>query len=623
MSLIDLKTDLKSIKYGHDRPGGGNSGQPYITNNINNPIVSVASSFDDGFVRGGAIGAVKASVIDTLRIGKFLIDLPKGPLFIAKQVGLQLSNPKLEVKKGLGGLVSSTLTGDLGPVTGGLLQPTRLYNLGINTLAQIPANAFGIHFNRHGLLPVQDDSTKYLAVARANNEGNGKNNRLVNYVADLLPRKNPENSRILGAISNLVSIIPGASLFIKPQQQVIDRYLGGPGSVYGIGLTTIRRYDYTSNGINKQPQQNYSDKGGNPGNVNYVGLLGLSNEYFQFETKVTPGNNATTSAALMFGSANASRAMAIRGITEIPPTTVTSDEQFADQVGIDKNNLFKKPAQIDNTVVEYKSNTTAQKYAELQRQIIKQSSISQPIDNGTISGSYFSTNTFIINKASGSHYLNGNNTMPTVFDRKDYELMTVVFEGIDSRYFAGQPERWAFSAYMKGFRDNFAGTWNDINYIGRSETFYLYSKFKREVTFNLDIPCFNRTQLLSKHRALGQLASTTAGSYIRNVMGGVYLRVNVGNYLKNEYAILTNLSYEIPDDSSWDIDEKLAMYIKASISLTIIPNKRPEYIRTSPENTETGFFGYLNRPVKGFLVQESVIDKFLPPDTQIDNGTLQ
>ena len=88
MSLIDLKTDLKSIKYGHDRPGGGNSGQPYITNNINNPIGSVASSFDDGLVRGGIIGAAKASVIDTLRIGKFLVDLPKGPLFIAKQVGL-------------------------------------------------------------------------------------------------------------------------------------------------------------------------------------------------------------------------------------------------------------------------------------------------------------------------------------------------------------------------------------------------------------------------------------------------------------------------------------------------------------------------------------------------------
>ncbi len=29
MPLLDLKTDLKSLKYGNDRPGGGDSGQPY------------------------------------------------------------------------------------------------------------------------------------------------------------------------------------------------------------------------------------------------------------------------------------------------------------------------------------------------------------------------------------------------------------------------------------------------------------------------------------------------------------------------------------------------------------------------------------------------------------------
>ena len=44
-------------------------------------------------------------------------------------------------------------------------------------LAQVGANAFGYHFNRHGIVPVQDDNTKYFAVAKHNNE-NGTN-RLV------------------------------------------------------------------------------------------------------------------------------------------------------------------------------------------------------------------------------------------------------------------------------------------------------------------------------------------------------------------------------------------------------------------------------------------------------------
>jgi len=35
MPLIDLQTDLKSLKYGQDRPGGGFSGQPFIVTNPN------------------------------------------------------------------------------------------------------------------------------------------------------------------------------------------------------------------------------------------------------------------------------------------------------------------------------------------------------------------------------------------------------------------------------------------------------------------------------------------------------------------------------------------------------------------------------------------------------------
>ena len=208
MPLIDLKTNLKSLKYGKDRINEGSSGQPYITtdpdgntnlslgaNNIVGgvlrlvgvnkvPIVpnisaqlsrSRAGRFvnqvlgTDDFIRGGAIGSAQAAINDTFRIGAFLTDLPKGPIFIAKQAGLQLSNPKLEVKKGLKGLASGILSAifslnpgqALGTITGGLLGPTRVYNLGINTIAQVPANAFGIHFIRHGLLPVQDEDSKY------------------------------------------------------------------------------------------------------------------------------------------------------------------------------------------------------------------------------------------------------------------------------------------------------------------------------------------------------------------------------------------------------------------------------------------------------------------------------
>jgi hypothetical protein len=145
------------------------------------------------------------------------------------------------------------------------------------------------------------------------------------------------------------------------------------------------------------------------------------------------------------------------------------------------------------------------------------------------------------------------------------------------------------SAYMKGFRDNFDASWNEYSYAGRSESFYTYGKFKRNVNFSLDIPCFNKEQLVEKYRALGQLASTTAGAYNENgLLGGVVIKLNVGNHIKGEYAILNNLIYEIPDETSWDIDAKLAMLIRATFSFTIIHSKLPEY------KANEGFYRHVN-----------------------------
>ena len=195
--------------------------------------------------------------------------------------------------------------------------------------------------------------------------------------------------------------------------------------------------------------------------------------------------------------------------------------------------------------------------------------------------------------------------------------MTIVFQAIDPFGDVTSGYHFNFSAYIKGFKDNFDATWNEYNYVGRSESFYTYNKFKRNVSFSFDIPCFNKTQLHEKHRALGQLASTTAGAYNKNgLLGGVLLKVKVGGYLNNEYAILNNISYDIPDDSSWDLDgigdttnesinkrNQLAMYLKVNVSLTIIHTELPQYkVPDVKENEKAGFFGYLPNPIaKGNL----------------------
>ena len=257
------------------------------------------------------------------------------------------------------------------------------------------------------------------------------------------------------------------------------------------------------------------------------------------------------------------------------------------------------------------------------------------INNTSYSGSITVTNPLVTRDASNYRYygtgskvdisgsiLQYENT--NVFTRNDNAILTVIFRAINpfDANSASNQETWAFNAYIDGYKDNFDATWNDVNYVGRSESFYIYNKFKRTVNFNLKIPCFNKTQLFEKHRALGQLASVTAGSYkslLSPVLGGVLIKINLGNYLVGEYAVLNNVSYSIPDDASWDIadDALLSMYIDASFSLTIVHKKLPEYRQSSKTVLDNGFFGHLPNPVNstqatktGYIAPPNVISKF-------------
>jgi hypothetical protein len=582
-----------SYGFGHDRPRNGSSDQPYITTKIprgfsNNPV-------DDGFIRGGWFLANKASNEDQLRITKFVNSKPKGTLFIQRQIGLQLSNPKLETRTlnltGFG-LLGGLLTVGFNAFNQLTPGPTRLYNQGRNTLAQLSKTAFGTHFERHGLSPVQDDNTKYLAVVRNNNE-NG-NNRLLALKRKLIRPNitNPNRGNIiLGTINAILGavnvfntargkgtnpLLPTSPL-LQPQDLIIDRYAGGPGSVYGVGFTTIRRYDVTSNGSNKPIPSK--------GQIDYAGAVRLSNDY---------------QPPAAFGST----------LTNTNPSIPTS-----------------KPSQVDQTAVPYKTNIpagangtifspTARNYANLKEAVeqLKVRDITivttategfktdertgraiglDPNADKLSNWAYYGRRRLASQDPTVSLYDNTNE-----FDRIDSKSLTIVFKAINP--FDGKSYPFLFSGYIKGYKDNFDATWNEYNYTGRSESFYTYGKFKRSVSFNLDIPCFNKTQLFEKHRALGQLAATTAGAYNNNgLLGGVILQVKLGNYLDNEYAILNSISYEIPDDSSWDINEKLAMYIRSNISLTIIHSKesRPAQYTTPEVDSKSGFFGYLKNPI--------------------------
>jgi len=684
MPLIDLKTNLKSLKYGNDRTNAGSSGQPYITTDsdgntnlslgANNaagdvlrligvqkiplvPNLSVKLNESnvgkfvnqvlntDDFIRGGAVGSAQASINDAFRIGAFLTDLPKGPIFLAKQVGLQLSNPKLEVKKGgaafAGSLLKAAFSASpaqaVGSITGGILGPTRIYNAGINTLAQVPANAFGIHFSRHGLLPIQDEQTKYQNVVTFNNEStNSKNNRLVELVdkfdlGDQQYEANPnfnlraakKANRQANRTNRQVNRAQNQSLLAGSQSggfpyvpvkfkrqklnidnQVISAYPTGPGSTYGVGLTVIQRYSFTEDKLKiEESLGNASDFAGKSrlttSTINYSRALG--------EKAKLSVSNAAKSINAYTGS--------IPGSTGLGPIEIavalnqgkyTDYPTLASEISTNITNVTQSIPSF-GTYSDTNPTTPTNTIKTSDPQVLR----------GTPNFRYYGA---VDSSLASSGSLTYNNTK--VFSRNDAGIMTVIFRAINpfDKNSSSNEETFAFNAYMSGYKDNFDATWNDVNYAGRSESFYIYSKFKRTVNFDLKIPCFNKIQLFEKHRALGQLASVTAGSYNNKLLlGGVLIKINMGNYLVGEYATLNNVSYSIPDDASWDIanDALLSMYIDASFSLTIVHKKLPEYRQSSTTVLDNGFFGHLPNPVNtnqstrtGFIQAPNVIAKF-------------
>jgi len=259
MPLIDLRTKFTSLKYGSDRPNNGYSGQPYIQFPIDQAGVPTqfASYYKsnryslDYPIRGGGldfeIGTQTLTIsgrIDKERIKKFLSDSPRGTAFVTKQIGLQLSNPKTETGTSLFAFGSVN-------ALPGILENTRIYNRGRNTLDQVGVAGTGTHFNRHGLFPL-DLSSKYYsnivgAQSRMTVDEAQSQNRLLILQQLKLTSNSPisNNTNVLGSLNKINQL--GISL----NRNVIQNYLGGPGSAYGIGNTTIRRYEDTTTAVNK------------------------------------------------------------------------------------------------------------------------------------------------------------------------------------------------------------------------------------------------------------------------------------------------------------------------------------------------------------------------------------
>ena len=202
--LIKLQngdTSLKSLKFGKDRPGGGDSNQPYVQNPIQIEIKN-PSFYNDFILRGGILAPI-AAANDVVRLSKYFIDLqnPNGILFTAKQNLLSRIGTKTEASKGLG------YAG--GALNEGVYLPT-------STVAQAGVGFTGTHLNKQGI-----DPTGLFPGASIKNYGDivFENNQLEknsvpNRVPDSLYRKAElASNKLQKKLDSLAAIVPKQETF--------------------------------------------------------------------------------------------------------------------------------------------------------------------------------------------------------------------------------------------------------------------------------------------------------------------------------------------------------------------------------------------------------------------------
>ena len=566
-------TNLRSLQYGNDTIGGGNSGEPYITTAIPPALQQQVDSTniwnsDSGLIRGGFVGATRASVTDFVRIGKFFKDPPRGPLFIIKQVGLQLSNPQLEAPRGAGAVLNNILQGNFSTLFGGgdnfnaNIGATRIYNGGINTLLQVPVNAFGGHIVRHGLLPIESDSAKYEAVARNNDPLNedegGKNNRLVRLKAKLESDPNAN----------------------------IARYISGPGSVDGIGITTIpyvyktlrnntRPYiplkepliiDQEGNNLNNTDYSSLEQLYTRPSlNPNYYNAQGVSLQYFnnfpgliEEENHFLPpaegrNNNLTPNSQI---DQNVIKYSA-DGRTYNALKKAIDDQQEKNQIGnVTLPTEVKIPFPVGNSIETF-TVTTPIKFTPTGRS-----------RNGSLNLSTNNIDTRLgLAQAEGYGAKDSVNLTPVFLsdiapntkiniNGKTYGTRDIIkfrIEAVNNDNPTG-PSAWmVFRAYLKDITDSPNPTWNTVNYVGRGEPFYIYKGFERSLSFTLQVAAMSEEELRPMWQKLNYLYSNTMPDYSNNVMRAPYMRLTLGDYMFRQPGIIKNLTYTIGNDSPWEI----------------------------------------------------------------------
>jgi len=578
MGLLQLKTNLKDLKFGRDRVGGGSSNQPYLPDPLPNLNASLDNQNTDFLLRGGAIAPIE-SALDVVRLGKYFTDLksPSGLFFIAKQNLLS----RLAVKTQASGKIFNN----------GVYTP-------LSTLAQAGINAFGLHVNKQGLNPFPNglgSLTTYSDVV------SGPNQNQLGILTNILQGNIPGANRLVALYG--VKIKQNRPIYldngvVSTQIDPVNllSYPGGPGSILGIGVTNIKFADQRTGKANPFYGKNPNYQSGlvnsltkrTPEDVKKP--IGVSSFYSQLDPKAREQLVSTLTYVKTNPLAKSSNYQYVSGIG------VNSVYSFANgrfgtttvNESIEGALVYTQQELIDSKPFQYSAVSGLTDFRNKIRERIKNNEAAKALGQTILSDSPDYTtknietrvnlgdpgNSFGKNLTSYSKGFNGSGsasensydkiTVKPLYRSSDpspedtNDLVKFRIAAIDNDD-PTQKVYIHFRALLNNFNDAYDSKLNSREYVGRAEEFFSQVGFGRKISLNFDVVAQSKIELIPMYKKLNYLSSLLIPDYSKfGYMRSSIIQLTVGGYLYEQPGFITGLTYDVPEESTWEIgiDEK-------------------------------------------------------------------
>jgi hypothetical protein len=628
--LIDLQTDLKSLRYGNDKP--------YITKNI-------------GDAPGSQIGIeVQARIDDTSRIAQMLIDKP-GLRFIGNQALLQQVDVQGKLQKArdkkttLGGKVFEQ-------VKNTVLNTAKIVG---STLAQVPVNGTGTHF----VYGFRTDT--YLSPATTNSftqffGAGGVEGAPLALRGEVIP------------VSKLGTTPEGTQLAettARPEQ-LGQLHIGIKGDVTPLDPPVIKPFreedqkkkaknitkDNISNALTGSaiPLSGAVETTATPGVKTKQNLISdsVTNKDVTHDLEIeidsnqkyTSGNTYTgkTSKEVIGLATNGEKIIAHKSPTEYPYfNAVQQDfptaggragsgnftkgeesiprpkrlEKLQTEINTGSAAILKvsEDINVNSTIQDFRQGSTSKYSFDYNNTDIKRETRVNLGDQGKLKPSGFYTSysnkdDLAIDKLNSLDIQDDNRAAGTNEGR---DLAKFYFEIItpDGSKFLH------FRAFIDSIDDSYNADWQGNKYVGRAENFYTYGGFERDISVSFNIAAATRSEMKPLYKKMVYLASATAPTYggiDSKFMRGTVVRITVGSYLSQIPGVITSVKFNLIDGMPWEIAmqnpeagtdddvQELPMGLQCSVSFKAIHDFAPQtglqhyFTNPKPENKAQPFF---------------------------------